>query len=511
MTAKNKIDSSAVSLSYVEETSIGVIPGSPTFKPLEPNSYSDFGGQITTKARNPINADRQRKKGNIVSLEASGGFNTDVTPENLKDILQGFMFASRRDKASNASAITAVAAVDDSYAAASGLDVFNAGDLILAVGFTDASNNGIKHVATAAAGKVTVTESLVDETPSADATIKAIGVEGTATDLTITNSGTAYPVLGSTALDFTTLGLIPGEWIYIGGDTAPTQFATEANNGFARIRSITATALTLDKTENTMVTEAGTGLTVQLFFGDVLKNETGSDIVRRTYMLERQLGAPDDAAPSDIQSELIYGAVPSEMTLNLNTADLLTSDLSFMGTDHVTRTATEGLLPGTREALIEDDAFNTSSDVVRTRLSVIDDADADPTALFAFAEEFTITINNNISLDNAIGVLGAFDATAGTFTVTGSLTAYFADVAAVAAVRANSDVTLDVHNVMSNKGISIDMPLIGLGDGRLNVEIDQSIKIPLTQDAFTAAKIDSDLDYTLLMMFWNYLPDAASA
>lgn len=511
MTLKKKIDTSESALAYIEEISIGVISGSPTIKPLEPNSYSDFGGQITTKARNPINANRQRKKGNVVDLEASGGFNTDMTPENLKDILQGFMFADGRNKTEFGGAGEVTGVTTSTYTAASGLDTFNAGDLVLAEGFTNAANNGLKSVSSAAAGVLTVDQTLVVETPAATATLTYVGVEGAATDLDITNSGTEYPTLDSAALDFTTLGLIVGEWIRIGGDTTASEFATAANNGFARIRSITATALTFDKTENTMVTETGTGLEVQLFFGDVLKNELAADIVRRTYTLERQLGAPDDAAPTDIQSELLKGSIPNELTFNFGTADLVTADLTFLSTDHETRDATTGILSGTREALIEADAFNTTSNVVRSNLSLVSTTNAAPTPLFAFAEEFSINVNNNASLDKAIGTLGAFEATAGTFQVGGSLTVYFADVAAVDAVRSNSDVTFDVHQVIDNKGVSFDMPLIGLGDARVNAEIDQSLKLPITKEAYSGVAIDSDLDYTLLMMFWNYLPDAASA
>ena len=513
MTIKKKIDASETSLSFIEETSIGVIPGSPTIYPLEPNSYSDFGGQFTTKGRNPINADRQRKKGNIVDLEASGGYNSDLTPENFRDLAQGFLFATRRDKTAfgGSGEITAVAAVDNSYAAASGLDAFNAGDLILATGFTNPANNGLKSVATAAAGKITVDQDLVDETPPSAAKLTVVGFEGASGDLEIVNSGTAFPTLKSTALDFTTLGLIPGEWIYIGGDTADSEFTNASNNGFCQIHSIEANTLTFRKTDGTMITEAGGALEIQLFFGSVVKNEKAALIVRRTYTLERLLGAPDDAAPDDKQSELLEGSIPNELTFNFGEADLVTVDMSFLSTGYETRSASEGILPGTRVPLVEEDAFNTTSNVVRTNLAVVSTTNAFPDKLFAFAEEFSITVNNNASLNKAIGTLGAFEGTTGTFQVDGSMTIYFADVASIEAVKNNSDVTFDCHQVMGNKGMSMDMPVVGLSDARVTAEVDSALKLPITKEAYAGGKISSDLDYTLLLMFWGYLPDAASA
>ena len=59
----NKIDSNVTGLAYAEEASIGVLPGSPVFYSLEPNSYNPTGAEIKTVARNPINPSRQRKKG----------------------------------------------------------------------------------------------------------------------------------------------------------------------------------------------------------------------------------------------------------------------------------------------------------------------------------------------------------------------------------------------------------------------------------------------------------------
>jgi len=101
-------------------------------------------------------------------------------------------------------------------------------------------------------------------------------------------------------------------------------------------------------------------------------------------------------------------------------------------------------------------------------------------------------------------VLGAFDTSAGTFEVGGSMTAYFADVAAVQAVRNNEDITLDLILVKDNKGLLFDVPLLALGDGRLSVEQDKAIELPLETNA-----AESAFGYTLLFQSFAYLPDRA--
>ena len=80
MAILNKIDSNVTGLRYAEEDSYQTVSGDEVWVPLEPNSYADFGGQVTTVARNPINPSRQMKKGVVTDLDASGGFETDITP-----------------------------------------------------------------------------------------------------------------------------------------------------------------------------------------------------------------------------------------------------------------------------------------------------------------------------------------------------------------------------------------------------------------------------------------------
>ena len=53
------------------------------------------------------------------------------------------------------------------------------------------------------------------------------------------------------------------------------------------------------------------------------------------------------------------------------------------------------------------------------------------------------------------------------------------------------------------------MPMIALGDARLEVEQDEPINLPLDMQAATAAKVDASMDYTLSWTFFDYLPNSA--
>lgn len=619
----NKIDSNSTGLRYAVEESLGVLGGSPVWNLLEPNSYRDFGGQITTVARNPINPTRQRKKGVTVDLDASGGFNQDITQDNSQELLEGFLFAARRYKSKGNP--SGVVAATDHYA----LDSAEPGSwqadmLILGTGFTNAANNGLRKVSsvslvqatgtltlnsdagnnetvtigsrtytfkttltgaanevvrgvtatatldnliaaingaagagtaygtgtvahadvTAVAGsgdtmdvtakmagtdgnaiattetladassvwgdttldggeaEIVVPNGLVDETPPADAQIELVGWEADSGTLAITTPGSLPRLVSTAGPDFSTLDLLAGEWIFLGGDATANQFATAVDNGWARIKTVNAGYLEFDKTSGTMVADAGTGKTIRFFMGRVLRNEPDeTDIVRKSFQLERTLGNDGNG----IQSEYLIGAVASELTLNVNTADKLTLDLSFVGIDNEQRDGTTGRKAGTRPSLTPQDAFNTSSDFSRLKMSLVDPANSNVTPLYAFLSEATLTINNNLSPNKAVTVLGAFDISAGSFDVGGNVTAYFGSVDAVQAVRNNSDVTLDFAITKANAGLLWDIPLLSLGEGRLNIEANQPITLPLSM---TGA--ESDFGYTLLMMFFPYLPDAAA-
>jgi len=523
-----KIDSNITGLAIAEEVCPKQLPTfavdgyNPVWYGQEPNSYSDFGGELSTVARAPIDPSRQNKKGTITDLDASGGYNTDVTKSNLARVLQGFFFADARRKPSTESfalgvantALTGVVGADKEYGAAAGLAGFNtAGALVFASGFSNATNNGLKTVASADATTVTVVEALVDEAaPPVAAKLEVVGFQFAAGDAAIAVTGNVAR-LTATAKDLTTLGLIVGEWIFIGGDSVDTRFAG-AVNGYARVASIAAGAITFDDVTFVPAADAGATKTIRIFFGTVIKNEKLPALIkRRTYQLERTLGVgPASENGTDQQAEYLEGAVPNEFTLNIPQADKLNADLTFVAMDNTQRDGAAGdankvkstLAGSTLVPAKGEDAFNTSSDIYRIKMAILDEATSNPTPLFGYVSEANVSINNGITPNKAVGHLGAIDTSAGNFEVGGSITAYFASIAAVTAVRRNADVSLNVIVASKNVGMIYDIPLLGLGGGRVNVEKDAPITIPVEP-----AGAENKNGYTMLYNLFPYLPTLA--
>lgn len=620
----NKVDANFTGLRYAKEVQgqPGILPGEEgnggvaVWHELEPNSYSDFGAEVTTTARSPITAGRQKKKGRVTDLDANGGFQIDFTGNNMVDLLDTFMFADWRNTVIRTQ-IESVSATQYVKTGAFGAD-YAAGDLLFADGFAMPNNNGLKTITATSANALTVAEALsveaatvqpgdlngyrfrvvitadvdngygsnvdvaytagagddidavgaalvallgantpvvtatytagtnvlaidagentgnsvitatvtdpqgyvqagmaptvnaptgtagdprsIDWTPASSAAdyiefgkLQRIGVQTAAGDLAIDATDILFPAMTSTTYDFTKMGLIPGQWIYIGGDNALTRFTSAGNNGFARIFSVAANRMVFDKTQNTMTTEAGAAQTVRVFTPNLIKNEDDPDlIITKTIQFERKVV---------VGYEYLQGSHGNELTINMQTADKITVDMSFVSFDaDPSETRKPGQFPSIRTA---PEAFNTTSDVVRIRAAKRGSA----APLFGFVQEMSLAINNNVEPLKAIGVLGAFDASIGDFEVTGDLTAYFNDIEAVQAVRNSDSLSIDFALAFDNQGWLFDVPLFTGSNGMLNVEKDQAITIPVGIDAAE----DPDLHTTLIVCWFPYLPSVAMA
>lgn len=469
----------------------------------EPNSYGSFGIQTNLVARSPINASRQNLKGTIVGFDATAEYEEDITPTNLAEDLQGFLFAEARYK----DRLTATAITADGFTVVSGGGNYEAGDLVYAEGAALMANNGLRVVGAGSDADTVAVSGLTAATGQA-ITLYRVGRQFAADDLTIDASG-PLPRLASASVDMTTLGLSVGEFVFLGGDGAAERFAGATNRGWCRIAAIDTESLTFDKTDYTMTTDAGAGKTVRLFFGFVVKNEQADFIKTYNYCLRRRLGRKDSAS-NVVQSEVVIGAVCNEMTITVPEEDKLTVNYTYMARDWEP-VADDNTIAGVTVEPVGDDAYNSTGDAVRARMAVYPalSNNAAPTPLFAVLSELEFTINNNVSSNKGVTRMGSFSMTPGKFEVTGSFTAYFNDIEAVNTVKQNKDVTFDIAEYRNNKGFVIDFPLCALSTEGVELEANEPMMISIDSNMATGKKYNANMDHTMLVCFFPYLPTLA--
>lgn len=338
-----------------------------------------------------------------------------------------------------------------------------------------------------------------DGTMDIVARVKGVTGNGIPTAETMTQGAWSGDTAGGTGYSWFATGAEVGMWLYLGGDAAGSYFAD--NRGYGRVGSITDTALVLDKTTWAVTAEAVTGVTLRVFAGDFLRNEEdGDDVVTHYYQFERTLGRDADG----VQSEYVVGSVANELTFNIETADKLTIDLGFIAADGQTRTGAEGRKTGTHVEAPGEDFYNTSSDVHRVRMSVIETGNSFPNTLFGYITEGSLSIENGVDPVKVVGAAGGIDVSTGNFTVTGEVTALFSSVLSMRAIRLTSDVTVDFIFAKQNRGYVFDIPLLGLGNGMPDITLNEPITIPLEMQAG-----ECPAGYTLSYTTFVYLPTAA--
>lgn len=498
----SRVSTNTVSLAVAIEESLGVLPATPTWWKLEPNSIGSFGPTIATTERNPISSDRQRKKGTITDLDSKVDFDADVIMDHALLFLPGFLFASFAGPTGfgiyDTNTVSAADATDDDYTVSAG-GALPAGTLIYARGFSNAGNNGLKVVDTGSgATSIPVVEALVTEAaPPAAARIDVAGVQGAAGDLAINASGN----LASTTLDFTTLGLTAGQAIWIGGSATATRFANDissgVNRGWARIVSVAAHEIVLDKKSTTYTADAGATKTIHVYFGRFLRNVPveDDDFLEQSYQFE---GAyPDLEAVGTPAYEYALGNYCNEIAIKLELASKATMTFGFIGTDTESPATTQKDNADTPLSPIQTVAFNTSSDIARMRVT-----ETDETGLTTYFKSLTLTLKNNVSPEKVLANLGAVFMNIGNFDVDIEAKALFTSAAVPAAIRNNTTVAMDFSLRNEDGAIFFDIPAMTLGGGDKEFPENETVLINIPAKAFE----DTLLGTSIGISFLPYVP-----
>lgn len=225
------------------------------------------------------------------------------------------------------SVITGVATTGEVVTVTTGA-AFVASHLVWFTGFGVAGNNGVFKATTGSATvPAFIGAGLTDEAaPPAAARIKVVGFQGASGDITALADG-----LGSTSLNFTTLGISVGQWVKIGGTATASQFAFLVTAGaaarrqaWARVTAITSTKLTLDNLPAGWTTDSGTSKTIKVWFGDTIKN----GVTQSAMSMER--GYLGQTTPTYLVNA---GMVAMQLSQATQSRQKVTGQITFMGMD----------------------------------------------------------------------------------------------------------------------------------------------------------------------------------
>lgn len=497
-------------LAYAIESSPGVLPGSPTWKTLEPNNIGKYGAEITTVARNPISALRQRRKGTVVDLDAASEHDADLTIASLVDFAEGFLYAAATNadltfvgRSVNGTGFIIPAAT---AAQAAKLQFTSGGpiSLVFAAGYQNAANNGMKPLTadTGLAGTALAFSGAVVETAPTNAEVSIAGIRAEAGDLAFSRSGdigtlTSGNGASSNPINFTTLGLTVGQWVHIGGLLAANQFAGASSVkslGYARIRAIAAGSLTLDKLDSRLINSDGTStgaggteIPTDLLFGRFIRNVpvTSSEFLRRTYQFEAgydQLYETDPPTPvaNPDGFEYVKGNYANEMTWEMPLTDKSTITFAFiaLNTDDLVDNSGRKTNAATPIAPLQTGAFNTSADFARLRI-----ADVDATGLTSDFKDMTVTVANGVTPEKVLGRLGARYVNLGNFELDVETEALFTSPLVVARIKANTTATMDWILRNDDGAIVADVPSCTIGNGAKSFPLNESVRIALEVQA----------------------------
>jgi hypothetical protein len=402
-------------VALVRETTPGTTPNTPRMRIMRVTGES-LALNPTYVDSEELRSDRMLGDPTLTMLDANGSVNFELSyPEDnspLSEIYRSAFMATWTntptfDNDGTAdSVITDAGTTTDTYVVSSGGSAVVDGHLVRATGFTNAENNQVFKVASST-GTTIVGSGMnltAEAAPPSTAKLKVVGFQGASGDITATADG-----LGSTVLDFTTLGLVSGQWIKIGGSASGDKFATAACNDWARVTDIQAGALTLDNLPASWATDSGSGKTIKVWFGDQIKNGT----TETSLTIER--GFLGQSVPTYI---ITKGMHANTLQHTFTSKQKVTGQAAFMGMGGSQSTTALDASP---------DAATTNA-VMAANANVGRLAENGSTLTSPnWARSFDFTINNNLRQVEDVGSTSPVAVREGECTVTGKIETYFGD------------------------------------------------------------------------------------
>lgn len=452
MTATNR-----VRVAVVRESTFGTTPGSARMRTARVTGEGiKYAPQFVNSAE--LRADRMSADPIKVNESTQGPLNFEmsypITNTFISELIVSALWndwvkTPEFDNDGTAdSVITDAGTTANTYAVASGGAAVKLGHLVRATGFAQNANNQIFRAASSTGTTIVGTSlGLVAETaPAANARLKVVGFAGVSGDITAAAGG-----LASTTLDFTTLGIVPGQWLKIGGTAAGDKFATAANNDWVRVSgTVTANSIPLDNLPSGWGVDSGTGKTIKVWFGDQIRNGT----TRYSMSIER--GFLGQATPTYIVAR---GAVVQSMDINVQAEQIVNCSASVLALTSAQGTVAYGT---TYDAATTAQVMSGSVNVGRI---------AESGAVIAspnWAKSVSFKVDNGLRPYTAVDAVGAVDIQPGEFNITGQLSTYFGSNALLTKLLAGTVGAVNSRLQKNSQAIVFQVPRATFTDGAPN-------------------------------------------
>lgn len=504
-------DANRTAVRAVKETSFRTAPATPFYQEIRFNS-ENLAYAPTTEVSNELDSTRQIKDLILTGFEVSGDLTTEYSLENLDILLEGafcntwtrtpevyngagWEYGASATRISNltfatgANTFTTTAtSVLNGSAANSATTAFVAGMLVRVTGCSNAANNGLFPVASSTATTVVLTNAAgVAETPPATARLKVVGVQGASGDITaVTAGGNA---LVTTTLNWTTMGLIVGQWVKVSSEGGNFSFATAGANTYARISAITATRLSFDMVVGTWAADTGTSKTIRVYFGDTIRTGTSN----LSYRLEKNY-----VLDAGVRYAYFRGCEVNTLAISGDTRAIVTATVSFMGSDSTgvsaSRDGSATTIPSATGAVL--DSSNSVPWLLEGGSTV-----TTPN----YVSSFSFQMENNLRAQAAVGQPGAIGMGQGRANFTGNLNTYFGDETLYSKLINNtaSSVAFSFRDSTTSKAEIWDVPRLKYSSGVPEVTgIDTDLFVNLSFQALR--DVVNNRDYTVMLNRFDY-------
>ncbi len=482
-------DSNRVRVALVKEATLGTTPASPRMRTLRDTGegLNWTPGYYTSKERR---ADRMRAAPSKITETNNGDLGGELSyPVALgaasamfeSAMLSTWIQTPERDNDGTAdSVITDIQTVANTITFTTGA-AFVIGHLVLTSGFTLTANNGVFKVTTGGATSLQTTGAgwSAEAAPPAAARVKVVGIEGASADIVATSTG-----LTSTTMNFVNMGIVVGQWLKIGGTAAGTKFATAANNGWARVIAVSANAITLDNRPSGWGADSGTGKTIRIFFGDIVRN--GTTLLGLSF--ERAfLG---QSVPTYIVQR---GMCVDTLDLSFTDGDAVMAQFGFVG---MTGSESTSALSGATYAAAPTNVVMTSNASVG-EIRIGGSASASPN----WVKDMTLRMENNLRAKTASGNVSAVDIGMGSHLPSGTVNAYFGSDALLAQAMAGTTTSLMARAQMNGQAFLVTVPSATFTNhsanaGSIDADVMQNLEYQGWYDSLTGCQQQFDrLEY----------------